>query len=90
MPYDGNTVIAEERDLFENESDFITLNDTRTVSIEQHKTMYNEYYFALQDLVDNYNSDNQQVYIENVSKLFKNLVSDDALELYHRIYPEYF
>lgn len=89
LSYDGNDVYAEERDLFESESDLITINDTRTVSIEQHQAMYNAYYSALQDLVEHYNSEERQVFIENVSGLFKKLIPDDALEMYRRICPDY-
>lgn len=89
LSYDGNDVNAEERDLFESESDLITINDTRTVPIEQHQAMYNAYYSALQDLVEHYNSDDRQVFIENVSGLFKKLIPDDALEMYRRICPDY-
>ena len=89
LAYDGNDVNAEERDLFESESDLITINDTRTVSVEQHQAMYNAYYGALQDLVEHYNSADKQGYVENVSGLFKKLIPDDALEMYRRICPDY-
>lgn len=89
LTYNGNDVSAEERDLFENESDLITINDTRRVSVEQHQAMYKAYYGALQDLVEHYNCDDRQVYIEKVSELFKKLIPDDALEMYRRICPEY-
>lgn len=89
LTFNGNDVNAEERDLFENESDLITINDTRTVSVEQHQAMYKAYYGALQDLVEHYNCDDRQVYIENVSELFKKLIPDDALEMYRRICPDY-
>lgn len=89
LTYDGNDVNTEERDLFENESDLITISDTRTVSVEQHQAMYKAYYGALQDLVEHYNCDDRQVYIENVSELFKKLIPDDALEMYRRICPDY-
>lgn len=89
LTFNGNDVNAEERDLFENESDLITINDTRTVSVEQHQAMYKAYYGALQDLVEHYNCDDRQVYIENVSELLKKLIPDDALEMYRRICPDY-
>ncbi len=89
LSYDGNNVIAEEKDLFENESDLITINDTRTVSVEQHQAMYNAYYSALQDLFEHYNSCDRQVFVETVSELFKKLIPDDALEMYRRICPDY-
>ena len=89
LTFNGNDVNAEERDIFENESDLITINDTRTVSVEQHQAMYKAYYGALQDLVEHYNCDDRQVYIENVSELFKKLIPDDALEMYRRICPDY-
>lgn len=89
LTYNGDAVNAEERDLFESESDLITINDTRTVSVEQHQAMYKAYYGALQDLVEHYNCDDRQVYIENVSELFKKLIPDDALEMYRRICPDY-
>lgn len=89
LTFNGNDVNTEERDLFENESDFITINDTRTVSVEQHQAMYEAYYGALQDLVEHYNCDDRQVYIENASELFKKLIPDDALEMYRRICPDY-
>mgnify|MGYP000142176492 CR=1 FL=1 len=76
LSYDGNNVIAEEKDLFENESDLITINDTRTVSVEQHQAMYNAYYSALQDLFEHYNSCDRQVFVETVSELFKNVSQD--------------
>ncbi len=89
LTYNGDAVNTEERDLFERESDLITINDTRTVSVEQHQEMYNAYYSALQDLIEHYNSDDRQVFIENVSGLFKKLIPDDALEMYRRICPDY-
>jgi len=89
LTYDGNDVNAEERDLFESESDLITINDTRTVSVEQHRAMYNAYYSALQNLVEHYDSNDRQVYIENVSVIFKKLIPNDALEIYRRICPDY-
>ena len=42
LTYDGNDINAEERGLFENESDLITINDTRMVSVGQHHAVYNE------------------------------------------------
>lgn len=89
LTYNGNDVNAEDRDLFESESDLITINDTRTVSVEQHQAMYNAYYDALQDLVEHYNCDDRQIFIEKVSELFKKLIPDDALEMYRRICPDY-
>ena len=89
LTYDGNDINAEERGLFENESDLITINDTRMVSVGQHHVVYNEYYDALQDLVEHYNSDDKKIFIENVSTLFKKLIPDDALEMYRRICPDY-
>ena len=89
LSYDGIEVNAEERDLFQNESDLITINDTRNVTLEQHQAMYDAYYGALQDLVEHYNSDDKQVYIETVSELFRKLIPDDAMEVYRRICPDY-
>ena len=89
LTYDGNNVTAEERNLFDNESDIITINDARMVSVEQHHAMYNAYYGALQNLIEHYDSYDKKVYIENVSRLFKKMIPGDALEMYRRICPDY-
>ncbi len=60
--YDRNDVSVEERDLFDSKSDLIAINDTRTVLVEQHHTIYDVYYGALQDLVEHYNSDDREVF----------------------------
>lgn len=89
LTYDGNEVHTEEKELFQNESDFITINDTKMVSVEQHRKMYHAYYDALQELVEHYNSDDREVFIEKVAELFKKLIPNDALEMYRRICPDY-
>lgn len=89
LTYDGNEIHTEEKELFQNESDFITINDTKMVSVEQHRKMYHAYCDALQELVEHYNSDDREVFIEKVAELFKKLIPNDALEMYRRICPDY-
>ena len=85
---DNYQVEALEKDYFQSESELIKINDMPPVTARERDSFYESYYTALQRFFDCYPNVDDALKDE-LAGTFRKIISNDALELFRRMCPEF-
>ena len=86
---DGNNVEIEEMELYLDDDESIIINDDVRCSFDDLVSLENNYIKELQKCVDSIETGKPIKNIESLRNAFCQLVSNDALEMYRRICPDF-
>ena len=86
---DGKNVEVEEMDLFLADDESIIINDDERCSFDDLLLLDKNYIKELQKCVDSIEAGEPIKNVESLRNAFCQLVSNDALEMYRRICPEF-
>ena len=86
---DGKNVEVEEMNLYLDDDESIIINDDERCSFHELASLENNYIKELQKCVDSIEAGEPIKNVESLRNAFCQLVSNDALEMYRRICPEF-